>query len=150
MNRIRLRRGGWSGHAGPGAAKPTRRSPGDSGRGLALWRTRQPFCVWTRGETLQVVAGGCWFGGFFHTLWSGQTRMPPRQERRHEEVFGLGDCFTRWTGSRLRRHVVDHRSGQTRRMPPQERRHEEVFGLGDCFTRSGAASHAVPPRERQH
>ena len=25
---------------------------------------------------------------------SGQTRMPP-QERRHEEVFGLGDCFTR-------------------------------------------------------
>ena len=25
---------------------------------------------------------------------SGQTRMPP-QERRHEEVFGLGDSFTR-------------------------------------------------------
>ena len=30
---------------------------------------------------------------------TGQARMPP-QERRHEEVFGLGDSFTRGSGAR--------------------------------------------------
>ena len=53
---------------------------------------------------LRVVAGA-WVD---HR--SGQTRMPP-QERRHEEVFGLGDSFTR-PGAPIRRR---HAAGATRR-----------------------------------
>ena len=48
----------------------------------------------TRG--LVFLFGGCSGvgGGFFHTLRSGQPRMPPR-ERLHEGLGGLEDCFTR-------------------------------------------------------
>ena len=44
---------------------------------------------WRRAECLERR-----WGGFFHTLGSGQPRMPPR-ERQHEGLGGLGDSFTR-------------------------------------------------------
>ena len=57
----------------------------------------------TRGVGFCFFFGGCSGvgGGFFHTLGSGQTRMPPQSDGTPpcggagEEVFGLGDSFTR-------------------------------------------------------
>ena len=82
--------------------------------------------------------------------------MPP-QERRHEEVFGLGDSFTRpelgndigLMGALLpfvlkvvAGACVGRGSGQPR-MPPRERQHEGLGGIGGFFhtLRSG---HAAP------
>ena len=57
----------------------------------------------TRGVGFCFFFGGCSCAGgeFFHTLGSGQTRMPPQSDGTPpcdgagEEVFGLGgDCFT--------------------------------------------------------
>ena len=79
--------------------------------------------------------------------------MPP-QERRHEEVFGLGDSFTRpelgndigLMGALLpfvlrvvAGACVGRWTGQPR-MPPRERQHEGLGGLGDSFTCSGATA----------
>ena len=113
-------------------------------------------------RTGETARGGFWFGGFFHMLrsgstrgfdflfwgalllfvlrvvagacvgrWTGQPRMPP-QERQHEGLGGLGDCFTRsgvtargvfdflfWGGSftwrrrRLRGRVGEYMKGKT-------------------------------------
>ena len=62
-----------------------------------LWRTLSPF-------VLRVVAGACVGRG------SGQPRMPP-QERQHEGLGGLGDCFTH---SGAASHACRRGSGSTR------------------------------------
>ena len=78
----------------------------------------------TRGGGFCFFFGGCsGVGeGFFHTLGSGQTRMPPQSDGTPpcggagEGVFGLGDFFT-CSGAAAR---------------------GVRGGLRDCFTRSGA------------
>ena len=111
-------------------------------RFLVLWGALLPF-------VLRVVAGAC------VGRWTGQPRMPP-QERQHEGLGGLGDCFTRsgvdgtppcggageeglvfvflWRLLRCRRGILSH---------AQERWHEGwlgfVFWLGGFFHTLGSS-----------
>ena len=70
--------------------------------GGMCWPVDRPATHAAAGAAARGVRGG--LGDYFAVglgavagAWvdhrSGQTRMPP-QERRHEEVFGLGDSFT--------------------------------------------------------
>ena len=73
-----LRRGWHEGGWFPGYVPPQERT------------ARGGFCFGGRALlpfVLRVVAGAC------VGRWTGQPRMPP-QERLHEGLGGLGDCFT--------------------------------------------------------
>ena len=78
---------------------------------------------------LRVVAGACVGRG------TGQTRMPP-QERLHEELGGLGDCFT-CSGVVIRRRAV---SGETAR--------GVLVFFGDCSGVGGGLFHTRGAWER--
>ena len=115
-------------------------------RFLVLWGALLPF-------VLRVVAGAC------VGRWTGQPRMPP-QERQHEGLGGLGDCFTRsgvdgtppcggageeglvfvflWRLLRCRRGILSH---------AQERRHE---GLGGGVIRRAGRAPLNGPRKQLH
>ena len=88
-------------------------------RGILSHPQERPATHAAAGAAARGVRGG--LGDYFAVglgavagAWvdhrSGQTRMPP-QERRHEEVFGLGDSFTR---SGPASHACRRRSGCTR------------------------------------
>ena len=76
---------------------------------------------------------------------SGQTRMPP-QERRHEEVFGLGDSFAVGLGA-VAGAALDHGSGQTRNLSSASEGEAAEFGVGGALRSVGAGAGRFPSAE---